>query len=185
MTGEVDINDNFTSGIAAAADTGFTTPGDGGRILTAAIDGDDAGGATRDQSGVRLSSYEFGNTLDVGTYLAIAEFSSTDADGAYELGTMWALSPANYDAVKAGGITEAELNANNVATASQAEDDNSVVFLSNYYHGIVARRVTGWYDELKYATSLDDILTRSVPEPTSAVLLVLGLLVLVGRRRSS
>jgi hypothetical protein len=185
MMGEVDTNDLFDSGIAPAADLGYTSPGNGeGRILSAGIDVDSTGGADSDHAGVRLASFGQGNTLNAGTYLVIARFSSTDADAAYEDAKMWAITSANYDAIKADGITETELDGNNAASASVVGDNPNATFLSSYYHGIVARRMTGWYDEIKYTSELRDIFTAPIPEPSSLMLVILCLPALACRRRS-
>jgi hypothetical protein len=128
------------------------------------------------------------------TYLVISKFENINAPvfGGNDItATLWALDAAGYDAVKSGGITEAELTANAVATATRT--DVGPAFPPSLVGGEFARlrSVTGFglnnrsqFDELRLFTDLNDVNTV-IPEPASLALLGLGGLCLRVRRRSS
>jgi hypothetical protein len=126
------------------------------------------------------------------TYLIISKYENINAPvfGGNDItATLWAIDAAGYDLIKAGGITEAELNANAVATATRT--DVGPAFPPSLVGGEFARMiaVTGFgtnnrsqFDELRLFTDLDDV-NRIIPEPASLALLGLGSICLLGRRR--
>ena len=85
-----------------------------------------------------------------GVYLCVAKFENMGSSGTE---TLWTLSAANYDAIKAGGITEAELNANysnriiKTSMASASLNNNYVRIGVNTNGG----SSTATFDEIKYA----------------------------------
>ncbi|MFV1968534.1 MAG: hypothetical protein ACC628_24185 [Pirellulaceae bacterium] len=106
---------------------------------------------------------------DGSVYLMVAKFANlgtTDRSGS---GLMWALSEANYDAIKADGITEAEIDAN--YTLKAVDNDPGQVPRS-LYSGDIVRFLIGSdtddaaanfpfqiaFDELRYGTTLVDVL---------------------------
>jgi hypothetical protein len=113
-------------------------------------------------------------------YLYVAKFTSSGE-------TLWVLSAANYDAISPGGITEAELNATNTATATNAITTGGIS-TSQYL------QLCNWanwgdnadlhIDELKYGETVGDV-TSAIPEPATMALLSLGAVaMLFGRRRT-
>lgn len=127
------------------------------------------------------------------TYLVIAKYENVNApnfSGLDVTATLWALDASGYDAIKAGGITEAELTANAVATATRTDvaPDFAPVLVGGEFARL--RSVTGFgtnnrsrFDELRVFTDLNDVNTV-IPEPASLLLLgVGGLCLLAGRSR--
>jgi hypothetical protein len=124
------------------------------------------------------------------TYLIISKFENINAPvfGGLDISaTLWALDETAYDAIKAGGITESELNANAVATATRTDvgPDFPPSFLGGEFSRL--RSVTGFginnrsrFDELRVFTDLDDV-NAVIPEPTSA--LAISMIGLLGLRR--
>ncbi|CAN5346762.1 hypothetical protein BH09VER1_BH09VER1_28000 [soil metagenome] len=101
-------------------------------------------------------------TLPSTTYLLIGKF--VGGEGA----TMWALTEKDYDAIKAGGITEEKLNATNsgVATSKSVEEqaDSLQEFLgmgASTFGDSSTLEVS--IDELKLGSSLNDVTTSAHP----------------------
>ncbi|TAL00502.1 MAG: PEP-CTERM sorting domain-containing protein [Verrucomicrobia bacterium] len=134
---------------------------------------------------------------DAATYLIIGKFTGVnDAFGVARTGKFWALSEADYDAIKAGGITEAELNAQNRQTATETVSPTSSQPLNfttaDFFElrGVDAIAGNAFYlfdfDEVYAGTSLGDLgLPTAVPEPTTLTLLLVGLAVSWRMRRLS
>ncbi len=136
----------------------------------------DHGGVNVDSSILAAASAT--NSLsDSNTYLLIAKFTNVNAASTVaRVGTFWALSEADYNAIKSGGITEAELD----STHSQTQTETVLPTVpqplnfstSDFYdfRGIrpaVANAFESYYfDELYSGTSLADI-GLPVPEPAS------------------
>ncbi|MEO8353143.1 MAG: PEP-CTERM sorting domain-containing protein, partial [Chthoniobacteraceae bacterium] len=142
------------------------------------------GGATMGLVGVDNTLVAASGVSTGVTILMIARFDNfgLGSMATPQLGTYWALSQANYDAIKSGGITEAELIANNLATAtdsvtvpiSYSTTTNVVIGAGSVASGSLT------LDELRWGTDLQFIM---VPEPSSALLAGLGA-ALLGLRRS-
>ncbi len=129
---------------------------------------------------------------DSNVYMLIAKFTNVNAANTVaRTGTWWALSVADYDAIKAGGITEAELNATHsqyatatvMPTASQPLNFTTSDFYD--FRGIrpaVSNAFENYYfDELYSGTTLGDL---GLPVPTPGVLWAMaGAAVSCGRRR--
>jgi hypothetical protein len=133
---------------------------------------------------------------DTGTYLLIAKFTGiNEAFGVARTGTWWALSAADYDAIKAGGITEAELNAQHrqMATETVLPTVQQPLFFTTSdsyelrgYRPPISNAYQHYdFDEIFAGTSLADLGLPSapVPEPSSVALLALGFAFL-NRRQS-
>ena len=127
------------------------------------------------------------------TYLFIGKFTGLNIpafNNAVNTATLWALSEANYDAIKADGITEAELDANNVARAFRGDGPSNfgtsfgggdfVRLLASTNFGVSNRSV---FDELKFANELNDIVP--IPEPTLIASITLFGATLILRRRKA
>lgn len=120
------------------------------------------------------------------TYLVVADFQvSTSTKG-----TMWILSPDQYDAIKAGGITLAELNSPGAVTQKIVGTIGSNVgwgAFSKLNFSAWARSASqheqASIDELRYGTTIDDVLPTPTPEPATLVLMSLSLVGLLRRRR--
>lgn len=151
----------------------------------------DRGGLNVDGS-ITTSSAASNSLTDSNVYLLIAKFTNINAPlGVARVGTWWALSAADYDAIKSGGITEAELTAScsqyatESVTATAGEPLN--LSTSDFYdfRGIrpaVSNAFENYYfDELYSGTTLGDL---GLPVPTPGVLWVMaGAAVAGGRRR--
>lgn len=156
--------------------------------------GSGRGGVNVDSSAV-AAAVGSSSLSDTGTYLLIAKFTGiNEASGTARTGTWWALSAYDYDAIKAGGISEAELNAIHRQTASETVLPTASQPLdfttADYYDLLGARPAISNafqrydFDEIYSGTSLAD-LALPVPEPSTAMLLLLGLALLRPRRRSA
>lgn len=125
---------------------------------------------------------------NVSPVLVINKLENVNGAGA-QSGTLWMLSEANYDAIKADGITETELDANSIG---RIEETVSGVTLGGGDYFQLRSRTQGTsfntplFDEIKLFTDLNDLqLTpTAVPEPSTAiVLLLVGSVVSNYRRR--
>lgn len=108
--------------------------------------------------------------------LVINKLENINGSGS-QTGTQWILSESNFDAIKAGGVTEAELNANNLGLITETV---SGVSLNAGDHFQIRTRTqssevsNAFFDEVKLFTDLNDLqLTpTNVPEPSSLLLLI-------------
>lgn len=156
--------------------------------------GNGRGGVNVDTS--RVSATNSSPSLsDNTTYLIIGKFTGVnDAFGVARTGKFWALSESDYDAIKAGGITEAELNAQHRQTATEtvlptvSQPLNFTLADSYELRGVDAIAGNAFYlydfDEIYAGTSLGDLGLPQVPEP-SAALITLASAILFSCRISS
>jgi hypothetical protein len=113
---------------------------------------------------------ESANIQDGNTYLLIGRFTNINTTNAARTGTIWALSAADYDAVKGNSITAAELDAHHRLMSV----DSSIAALPNR---ILTNHIMRWvngvkfsgaaldhydpmifdFDELRYGSSLEDV----------------------------
>lgn len=113
---------------------------------------------------------ESANIQDGNTYLLVGRFTFINTTNAARSGTIWALSAADYDAVKGDSITAAELDANHRLKSV----DTSIAALPNR---ILINHIMRWvngvkfsgaaldhydpmifdFDELRYGSSLEDV----------------------------
>ncbi|MCC6680028.1 MAG: hypothetical protein IT445_03905 [Phycisphaeraceae bacterium] len=118
---------------------------------------------------------------DGNAYLAISKFENLNNVGSQA--TFWVLDAAGYDSIKAGGLTEAELNATAVLIATDATSTTEV--LTANLDKIELVNATSSYpftfdlDEIRLGTSLADV----IPEPVTAGWLAAGITLLFIRRR--
>ena len=151
----------------------------------------DRGGVSVNTTVIAASSHT--NLLtDSNVYMLIAKFTNINAASSVaRVGTWWALSVADYDAIKAGGITEAELNATHSQFATvtvmptAAQPLNFTTSDLYDFRGIrpaVSNAFENYYfDELYSGTTLGDL---GLPLPTPGVLWgMLGVAMVGGRRR--
>lgn len=115
-------------------------------------------------------------------YLFIARFADlgqATGDGA----TLWGLSVSDYDAIKSGGITVAELNANASIAATDAQSGSDVLNVGDVLNlaTFTSQPITYEIDEIRYSDTLNDALT--IPEPGSFATVLVGALALGLRRR--
>jgi len=104
------------------------------------------------------------NTSEI-TYLCVAEVTNIGGDGTE---TLWILSAANYDAIKAGGITRAKLVANNIATATKPCSNITLDTTKYLQLGCGAWQSGTTYltvDEIKLATTLTEVFSPIKGEP--------------------
>ncbi|GEM_PF-5225052 len=159
-----------------SSDTGsneeFRTSFDGSaRLLANVSGGTNFSGVSINNSDANEAASAF--TPPVGTtYLYIGKWEDTGGTSDLDTGTMWILSAANYDAIKAGGITEAELNATNSGTATAIGSWGGITDTASFDFDF--RRYQGTIDELKYGSEIGDLFT-AIPEPSSLSLIGLAL----------
>ncbi|MEM6822991.1 MAG: PEP-CTERM sorting domain-containing protein [Verrucomicrobiota bacterium] len=117
------------------------------------------------------------------TYLVISKFENLGGAGAQN-GSLWLLDTTNYDAIKAGGITELELDSNNVVKLTDSTTGISLgssdffQFFGATDFGIANQPD---FDELKVFTDLSDL--QAVPEPSAVILLIVAGIGLWGAKR--
>lgn len=109
---------------------------------------------------------------DGNVYLMIAKFADLGTAGGGAGSVVWALSPANFDAIKVGGITEAELNANHVLRAVDADPGVTAktFALNNVIRILIGTEQSQTnafpfeiaLDELRWGTTLDSVLMTSI-----------------------
>ncbi|MEM6550570.1 MAG: PEP-CTERM sorting domain-containing protein [Planctomycetota bacterium] len=124
------------------------------------------------------------------TYLAVSKFTNLNGPTfSSNTGTMWILEAADWDAIKTAAITEAALDANNLAKVEHSPNNTFVATLTSDDF-LRLNTVTGFginnraeFDEIRVGTTLDSVVV--IPEPASALLVTLGGLAMLGRRRRS
>ncbi len=120
-------------------------------------------------------------------YLFISKYTNVNGAGTQD-GTMWMLSAANWDAIKTGGITETELDANNVAKLTDTATGMTLAggqYLQLYTDSAFGIQNNAYFDEVKVFTQLNDVTSTMIPEPASLVSLVGGIgLLMIQRRRA-
>ena len=122
---------------------------------------------------------------DASTYLVISKFTGLNS-GSIE-GKWWSLRASEYDAIKAGGITEAELDTTNYDNATETVGITYGFDTSKYVQiqwvASNAATQSGTFDELRHATQLEDLFTVAIPEPSTVTLFAIGIALLTGCRR--
>ncbi len=133
--------------------------------------------------GADAASGASGLSLDT-TYLVIGKYTDVNAGGGGGAGDFWVLDSADWDAVKDAGVTEAELDANNVTTATVNSLTAATLLNTDYFVWAMIPRyddqaITNTVDELRMATTLTEVLpqaaTAPIPEPATLVMLAAGL----------
>lgn len=111
--------------------------------------GVDAAGGT--PSGASLAN---GNT-----YLVIVKFTNLGAgsSGNPQTAKMWALQPSHYDAIKAGGVTESEIDANKAMTAIHSFNGSKSLNIGDTFSFFNARSGQGHLDEIKLGATLQNL----------------------------
>ncbi len=154
-------------------------------------------GNVNDRGGVNVASAittptSAANSLsDSNVYMLISKFTNVNAASSVaRVGTFWALSAANYDAIKGGGITEAELNATNSQTATATVMPTAAQPLNmttnDFYDFRGVRPAVSnafeyyYFDELYSGTTLGDL---GLPVPAPGALWGLATLAALGGRR--
>ncbi len=140
------------------------------------------GGAYTYASGTPISANE--------TYLSLFKVTNLGGSSVSQTATMWLLRESQYDNFLAGGIDETELNAATLGsgasdvlqratrtiTNSASFSNGGMLTLQSYFGP------SGQFDEIRISdTSLNELL--AVPEPSHALLAVLGFASLILRRK--
>lgn len=114
--------------------------------------------------------------------LIIAQFEDVGSEGA--TARMWDFDTAGYDAVKANGLTIAELGNPNIVDTLAAGDSRTVTSgdLMKLFAGTSQAPFSFSLDEIRYGTSLGSAI-NIVPEPATLGLVGAGLVAVTGRRR--
>lgn len=147
--------------------------------------------------GGRTEATNSGVSLTLGTtYLLIGSFANvgiglTDSPTGTGVGTMYALTAAQFASFQAAGGTESYLNTTATGTGAAqitARISDAALITGTYnfrdidYASMVSVNGAGTFDELRYGTTLNDVTT--IPEPGTATLLAAaGLGFLATRRR--
>jgi hypothetical protein len=120
-----------------------TKPGAYGDFATRfQLDSDYQAGNT--QPAVGVDSGRTNSAVNLATqtaYLIVGKWEDTNADNTWDKGTMWVLSASNYDAIKAAGVTEAELNATYTVKVTDTAS-TGVDFQSTYYQTLAGYRTS-------------------------------------------
>jgi hypothetical protein len=122
------------------------------------------------------------------TYVIINRFTNVGgASGG--TATLWALTETQFDSLikNPNGINESTLAGTSVtATASHTATGN-FLFSSSQAFGIVTVNDAGVYDELRFASTLAEVIPTTVPEPATTALIAgigCGLLLTLRRRNT-
>lgn len=170
----------------------FTEPnGSNARFLLTSRDD-----AAELNGGVGVDNSDEGGTSnrslqDGSIFLLIAKFTNFGAGSAAtpQNGRFWALRPSDYDLIKSGGITEAELDTNFYSRGNDNPVTSPISYSTANLFGISGTIgvASGAYnytvDELRYGTLLTDVVP--IPEPSSLCLLGLGGALLARQRRTT
>ncbi len=125
------------------------------------------------------------------TYLVLSEFINVGTSlsgGSPGVATLWMMTQANYDSWRmTGGSLRANLTTYASATASTSVTSGTFTFSSSKYFqfgtasgSVISGTETAILDEMRWGTTLASV---AVPEPSAAMLLVPGVLVLLCMRR--
>jgi len=122
-------------------------------------------------NGVTWGSQDF---TDGTTHLVVSKFTWLNTNSV--TGKWWSLRPAEYDAIKAGGITETELDTASYDTATESVTFGSALSFDTSKY-VQMQFVTGsgtsqsvTYDEIRHGEQLADLFPgMPVPPPESAV----------------
>lgn len=110
------------------------------------------------------------------TYILISKFTNVGTSlsaGTPGTATLWALTAAQFDSfIAAGGTEDLLLPASVTATATQTTTTGGpFTFNSNTAFGIVAVGNAGVIDELRYGSTLADVIPTAIPEPAATTAL--------------
>ncbi len=102
--------------------------------------------------------------------------------------TLWTIDAADYDAIASGGVTEAELDANNIqkiftTLTGTAATLNWTDTLRIYVRDNGSGTGTFYVDEIRMATTLNEAMDVTIPEPATMSLLALGGMAMLRRRK--
>jgi hypothetical protein len=123
------------------------------------------------------------------TYLMLSRFTLVGSATGSATATTWAFTQAQYESFLDLGGTEAVLlgltatgytaKATDTATLPVASN----AFSDSTYEQIVNAGLTAQWDEIRYATTVEEVTGRPIPEPATSLLALLGLALLHRRRR--
>jgi hypothetical protein len=130
------------------------------------------------------TSFASGNIFDGATYMIIGKWTNL---GGASSGTEWILSLADFQAITAAGpVTEAALNANNMATGTTGPFTAGSFGLSQFVKigDFMGTNVNYNVDEIRFASDLADVTPLvAIPEPSTYALWCMGLFGLYFLRR--
>ena len=122
------------------------------------------------------------------TYMVISSFSNVGGSGA-ATATQWVLTEAQYNDFRdAGSLSFANLTARTAGAGATnafsiiSDTATSLTFGSGLYLQIAGNSDQATYDEIRYATTLSEVVT-AIPEPGSMALAGLGAIAFLRRRR--
>jgi uncharacterized protein (TIGR03382 family) len=159
--------------------------------------GNTAGSSNTARSGIGYDSTPITSTSGSGsnelvidtTYMILSSYSNVGGTGA-STATQWVLTVEQYNNFKAAEFDITNLNARTAGTGagniySKVTDDSGSAFGfsgNSLYLQLAGNSDLAVYDEIRFATSLLDVVTP-IPEPGSLTLAGLSALALLRRRR--
>lgn len=179
LFGASNATDNTGKIVVAANEYDGSSTSDGPNYMGARISG----------TGVKATGTQMAE--DGTTYLVLFQLSNIGATSGSQTLDAWALTEAQFDTFKAGGLTSAELNAATLgATATDVLQRTSVTksaatyasFLDTDSMRLYSLRTNGQFDEIRIGSaSLDEV--TPVPEPASIAALGLASMLMFRRQR--
>lgn len=189
----VQITTRPTDGMQVRITEGPTTT-TGQRFISEA---DSRIGSSSDQASIGYTGSAIGRTgeaLPIGTYLLISRFTNVGLTLTSEnpgVGTLWVLTQDQFThMVNTSSDWELYLDSTNTGTTSDAiygrattpnVTSSSYAFDSSSYLHFVQAGGAGYFDELRYGSTLNSVLP--IPEPSRTLLILSGLTLLATRRR--
>ncbi|MDF3131198.1 PEP-CTERM sorting domain-containing protein [Kiritimatiellaeota bacterium B1221] len=145
---------------------------------------------TRPSIGYDGSTSHSGSSLALDTtYLFVSKYTNVGSAGG-GTASLWILNESDYDAWQLSGGTEGTIEANATVTASKtdpsqidfdntkslrfASGDFSVDFNSGSTAYSSNGELTVIYDEIRFGTSLNDVVVVTIPEPSTLSMLLLS-----------